>query len=206
MYPGKTIMNSELHSELECVAFDGAHQIAAGALREVALKVQKIGSPNALIFDAATSDLVDIDLSGTPRELAKRLTRTAPPDVDESTEPRPPGRPKLGVVAREVTLLPRHWEWLSLQPGGASVALRKLIDEARRTNRDTDRLRLSKEAAYRFMTALAGNEQGFEEALRGLFAADADRFAQHSRTWPVDVRQHAAKLAARVFQGSENTP
>ena len=208
-----------MNSHLQFVAFNGVRKIASGDLREVALKAQKTGSPNVLIFDDNSSEVVDLDLNGTPRELSRRiesvvqLSATVPVGLvprtavgphgrpDEATEaPRAPGRPKLGVVAREVTLLPRHWEWLNLQPGGASVALRKLVDEARRSNRESDRVRLAKEAVYRFVSAMAGNEEGFEEAIRGLFAGDAVRFVQHSRTWPEDVREHAAQLAERAWE------
>jgi hypothetical protein len=107
-------------------------------------------------------------------------------------------------VAREVTLLPRHWDWLATQPGGASVALRKLVEEARRTNRGKDRVRLAKEAAYRFMSTLAGNEPGFEEAVRALFAGSEERFGSLVKNWPVDVANHAKKLAARAFEGTES--
>ena len=113
--------------------------------------------------------------------------------------PRGPGRPKLGVVAREVTLLPRHWEWLAQQSGGASVALRKLVDEARRTGEDRDRVRQAQEAAYRFMSAMAGNKANYEDAIRALFAGEAARFEDLIAEWPADVRRHAAKLAERAF-------
>ena len=95
--------------------------------------------------------------------------------------PRGPGRPKLGVVAREITLLPRHWDWLAQQKGGASVAIRKLVDEARRVNEDGDRIRLAQEAAYRFMSAMAGNRPHYEEAIRALFAADSASFRKIDR-------------------------
>jgi hypothetical protein len=108
--------------------------------------------------------------------------------------PRRPGRPKLGVVAREVTLLPRHWEWLNGQPGGASVALRKLVEDARRGSASKDRARRMQEAAYRFMSAMAGNLPGFEEATRALFAGEPDRLAEHVRAWPEDVRTHLERL------------
>ena len=110
-------------------------------------------------------------------------------------EPRGRGRPKLGVVAREVTLLPRHWEWLGAQPGGASVALRKLVDEARRASGDTDRARAARDAAYHFMSAMAGNLAGFEEASRALFADDRRRFVGLIAGWPDDIRDHIVKLA-----------
>ena len=111
------------------------------------------------------------------------------------SEPRGRGRPKLGVVAREVTLLPRHWEWLNAQPGGASVALRKLVEEARRANGDRDRQRAARDAAYHFMSAMAGNLAHFEEASRALFADDRRRFAGLIASWPADIRDHVVKLA-----------
>jgi uncharacterized protein len=133
-----------------------------------------------LIFDDATSELIEVD----------------------HTLERRPGRPKLGVVAREVTLLPRHWEWLASQPGGASVALRKLVEQARKLNVGADQRRQAMEATYRFISAMAGNEPGFEEATRALFAGKRDEFARNVEGWPVDVREHAKKLAARI--GDEN--
>ena len=122
--------------------------------------------------------------------LAKHRRRRKP-----ASEPRGRGRPKLGVVAREVTLLPRHWEWLNAQPGGASVALRKLVEAARRTNGDADRLRAARDAAYHFMSAMAGNLTNFEEASRALFADDRRRFTSLIAAWPPDIRDHVAKLA-----------
>jgi len=136
-----------------------------------------------LVFDDRSGRQVDLDTRGV-----------LPTDVP-STEPRGRGRPKLGVVAREVTLLPRHWDWLSHQPGGASVALRRLVDEARKTSGDRDRVRGAQEAAYNFMSAMAGNLPGFEEAARALFAYDRRKFANLIATWPPDVRDHAVKLA-----------
>ena len=119
----------------------------------------------------------------------------APTDETAAAEPRGRGRPKLGVVAREVTLLPRHWEWLGAQPGGASVALRKLVDEARRASGDVDRARAARDAAYHFMSVMAGNLAGFEEASRALFADDRRRFVGLVAGWPDDIRDHVVKLA-----------
>ncbi len=104
------------------------------------------------------------------------------------------------MVAREITLLPRHWDWLNRQPGGASVALRKLVDDARRTYKDRDRVRQSQEAAYRFMVAMAGNEPGFEEATRALFARQQEAFNRLIERWPADVRDHARKLAVPALE------
>ncbi|HEX8985127.1 MAG TPA: DUF2239 family protein [Bryobacteraceae bacterium] len=185
-----------------CTAFEGARCIAAGELQNVALKAKEVIDRGerapVLIFDDATGAHIDVDFRGTPGEVLERLAKPEPP-APASQEPRRPGRPKLGVVAREVTLLPRHWEWLNSQPGGASVALRKLVEEARRVNQGKDRVRQAQEAAYRFMSAMAGNEAGFEEALRALFAGKQERFEEQIASWPVDVRDHSRKLAAAAF-------
>lgn len=182
-------------------AFAGQRRLASGPITEVAL-VLKRAEPRAgepvLIFSDVSGRAVDFDLRGSEREMLARLTNPAAPDTDEAappTVPRGRGRPKLGVVAREVTLLPRHWEWLNAQPGGASVALRKLVDEARRVSGDRDRERLSRDAAYHFMAAMAGNFPHFEEAARALFADDRRRFAGLIADWPADIRDHIVKLA-----------
>ena len=176
---------------MTCTAFSGTKRIASGSLREVALQAKAALDADecaqVLIFDDVTSHLVEVDFRGTPEDV---LTRMAPPEE----EARRPGRPKLGVVAREVTLLPRHWEWLASQPGGASVALRKLVEQARLSNQGADRRRRAQEAAYRFMSAMAGNEPGFEEATRALFAGNRERFRQMVEAWPADIRDHAKKL------------
>jgi hypothetical protein len=197
-------------SPLLCTAFAGTRQIASGGLRHVALKAQESitrdNSAQVLIFDDATSEVVDVDLRGTPDELSQRLDEMEahagqdgePVAADQGA--RKPGRPKLGVVAREVTLLPRHWDWLATQPGGASVALRKLVEQAKRANQDKDRLRVAQESAYRFMSAMAGNEPGFEEATRAFFAGDRERFEMQVAPWPVDVGNHVKKLAGRAFE------
>ena len=184
-------------------AFIGPQRLAAGPLAEVALAVmqaaRKPAAPPIIIFSDATGQPIDLDLRGTERDVIARLPQPVPdPEAatDEPTEtPRGRGRPKLGVVAREVTLLPRHWEWLGAQPGGASVALRKLVEEARRANGDLDRARAARDAAYRFMSVMAGNLAGFEEASRALFADDRRRFVGLVAGWPDDIRDHVVKLA-----------
>lgn len=191
-----------------CTAFAGTERIASGQIAEVAAAVKQAIDGGyerpVLVFDDTTSELVELDLRGTAQDVLGRLSNTAGED-DPSTASaatsghRAPGRPKLGVVGREVTLLPRHWEWLNAQPGGASVALRKLVEQARRDNVTKDRVRRSQEAAYRFMSAMAGNEAGFEEASRALFAGDSERFDGHSESWPPDIREYARMLAAGAF-------
>src|SRR5579872_2776636 len=161
-----------------CTAFLGTRLIASGELKQVAIQAKKAmdegGQEAPLIFDDLTAEPIEIDFRGTARDVAARLT-SLPVEPDHET-PRGPGRPRLGVVAREVTLLPRHWDWLNSQPGGASVALRKLVEEARRTSGSRDRVRDAQEAAYSFMSAIAGNLPAFEEAARALFAYDRRRF------------------------------
>jgi hypothetical protein len=180
-------------------AFAGTRQIASGYLWQVASQVRSksylFNLDPVLIFDDLTGQVIDLDLRGRAAEAPPNTQATMP---EEGT--RKPGRPKLGVVAREVTLLPRHWEWLASQPGGASVALRKLVEAARRANKERDRLRLAREAAYRFMSAMAGNEPGFEEATRSLFGGNRERFAELVEPWPVDVKNYAMMLAARALE------
>lgn len=193
--------------DTRCTAFAGQHRIASGELRHVALVAQRAtaaaSAAPVLIFDDRSSERIEIDLRGTPADLLKRLAeasdqaaRSADPAVAEAAPRKGPGRPRLGVIAREVTLLPRHWQWLATQPGGASVALRKLVEEARRTHAGNDRRREAQESAYRFMSAMAGDLPDFEEASRALFAGDASAFEERIAGWPEDVREHLSMLAA----------
>ncbi len=164
-------------------AFQGLQRVSAGTAEELAVFLGTRPQGEILVFDDATGAQVDLPV--------KAPAKKEPPAV----EPRGRGRPRLGVVAKEVTLLPRHWDWLNFQPGGASVTLRRLVDEARRTSGDRDRIRAAQEAAYRFMSAIAGNLPGFEEITRALFAYDRRRFTQLIAAWPDDVRDYAVRLA-----------
>lgn len=194
------------------IAFEGHRRIAEGALADVALKAKKAadrsGSGPVLPFNSETSEPIEVDFRGTGKDVLARLTApsgSAPAPVADA--PRGPGRPKLGVVPREVTLLPRHWDWLNAQPGGASVALRKLVEDARKTSGTRDRKRARQEAAYRFMSAMAGNMPGYEEATRALFAGERRRFDALTQPWPPDIRDHARQLAAAAFRdaSADNT-
>jgi hypothetical protein len=193
-------------SDVAYIAFEGDRCIRAGDLREVvsaakaALDSRKDAS--IILFDGHTSGTIDIDFRGSMADVLARLPDIpgAPAAADDAVPiPRGPGRPKLGVVAREVTLLPRHWEWLARQPGGASVALRKLVEEARRSGEGRGRTRLAQEAAYRFMSVMAGNKPHYEDAIRALFAAETSRFEALIADWPADVRDHAIRLARPAF-------
>ena len=195
-------------ADIPYIAFEGDRCIAAGKLREVAGAAKQTldgrRDTSVLVFDGMTGGPIDLDFRGTVEDVLARLPDIgdAPGSADGAavSAPRGPGRPKLGVVAREVTLLPRHWEWLAQQPGGASVALRRLVDEARRANRDKDRVRQAQEAAYRFIAAMAENKPHYEEVARALFAGDAERFEAWTASWPADVRDHARRLAAAAFE------
>lgn len=139
-----------------------------------------------LIFEDRTGRQVDFDFRGTPDEV---VARAAPEPARAG-----PGRPRLGVISREVSLLPRHWDWLELQPNGISAALRRLVEEARKRDPEEEQARLAREAASRFMTAMAGNLPAFEEASRALFGKDNERFEELIRAWPEDIRAHLVQL------------
>lgn len=190
-----------------CTAFAGQQLLAAGPLADVALAVKTaITAAPILVFDDSNGRVIDLDLRGSNEEVLARLaqlpaTATPAEAIREPATVEPAsaersgrGRPRLGVVAREVTLLPRHWEWLAAQPGGASVTLRKLIEEARRSSGAAAEARNAQETAYRFMSALAGDLPGFEEATRALFADDRAQFEWQVEAWPEAVRSYAVRL------------
>lgn len=197
-------------TNINCTAFLQERAIASGTLVQVVSKVKDVLDDGALsqilIFDDVTSKQIEVDFRGTRESVLERLTQH--PQADKSIphpdtdSPRQVGRPKLGVVAGEVTLLPRHWEWLKSQPGGASVTLRKLIDEARRVRVKQNKVREAQETTYRFMTTMAGNFPHYEDALRALYAGDSPRFHECIHSWASDIRAHIKKLAVEAF--SEN--
>lgn len=195
-----------------CTAFEGTRRIASGTLEEVALAAKEIVDRGerapVLVFDDTTGQVVDLNLQGTTEEvrawaLAQTRPRTEPGATGcavSGAGPRGPGRPKLGVVSKEVTLLPRHWAWLGAQHGSASATLRRLVDEARRAGERKDRVRQAQDAAFRFMSAMAGDLPGFEEAIRALFRGNPDEFEAETRNWPGDVYVHTTFLAAEAFR------
>lgn len=185
--------------EWSCIAFAGNEKIAQGTLLQVASIAKKYADKHPessiLIFDDWTSAVVEIDFRGSLDDVLKRLQ----PEAASNIEKTGPGRPKLGVVSREIGLLPRHWEWLSLQPGGASVTLRKLVEDARKQNNKQDERRRSQNAAYKFMAAMAGNLPHFEEASRAFFAGNRALFETLTLAWPKDVRAQSLKLGASAL-------
>jgi uncharacterized protein len=177
-----------MQQELTVTAFHGVVRLAQGSRAEVAPVVREAetrhGAGTILVFD---------DWTGRQVELELREGGEAP------EPPRKAGRPKLGVVSREVTLLPRQWEWLNAQPGGASVTLRKLVDAARNANGAREARRRAQEAADNVMRVLAGDAPNYEDASRALYAGDYARFTELSETWPGDVRDHVRRLAEPAF-------
>lgn len=176
-------------ADMDCLAFAGHELIGRGSPREVLAAVVAASEQGraVLVFDRATGRTVEFDLRGGLETALARLPEAAP-EAQERAK-RGPGRPKLGVTAREVTLLPRHWDWLADQPGGASTALRKLVEAAMREAEGPDRARKARDAAYRFMTALAGDLPGYEEAVRALFAGDEAGLERAVAGWPEGVRK-----------------
>jgi hypothetical protein len=186
-------------------AFAGPRLVASGPLEEVLTGIKawldRKERATLLVFDDLTGRAVDFDLRGTLQQV---LARALPPEG----APRP-GRPRLGVVGREVSLLPRHWEWLEQQPNGISAALRRLVDEARKREPGRQRARAVRDAASRFMTAMAGDLPGFEEATRALFAGDERGVERLVRGWPADVRRYTlqrVREAARLERGDDGAP
>ncbi len=178
-----------MSEERSYTAFVEQRRLAAGPLPALLARtkawVDREEAGQLLIFDDETGRQVDFDFSGTLEEVLARVVPAA--------APARPGRPRLGVTGREVSLLPRHWEWLELQPSGISAALRRLVDEARKREPGKQRARALREAANRFLTAMAGNLPGYEEACRALFAGDEPGFTRHARGWPADIRKHALR-------------
>ncbi|HXX69133.1 MAG TPA: DUF2239 family protein, partial [Polyangiaceae bacterium] len=177
------------------VAFAGDTLVASGDLRTVIVRAMRGMALHAvdgvLLFDDETGQQLEVSLQGTPEEVLRRTMPSAPP--------RGRGRPKLGVKSGEVTLLPRQWDWLERQPLGISATLRRLVDEALKREPDEEIRRNAREATHRFMTSMAGNRAGYEEALRALYRKDRKGFERRLSRWPKDVRKHTLKLARASF-------
>jgi len=183
--------------------FEGHKRLARGDLAEATMAVKAaeehgVDAP-LLVFDDASGHVVDVDTRGSAEDIVARVASTSTAETGQT--PRGRGRPKLGVTSREVTLLPRHWDWLNRQPGGASVTLRKLVETARRS--DQAGQAEARDAAYRFMSALAGDLPGFEEATRALFAGKQRKFESLIESWPGDVRRHCTEMTSRAFPRDE---
>jgi hypothetical protein len=190
------------HDRASCSAFDQHRLIASGALAEVVRAAKMALDAGAreplLLFDDSSSRQIEVDFRGTLDAVLARL----PTEKQPVAISRGPGRPKLGVVAREVTLLPRHWDWLSQQSGGASAVLRQLVEQAARSGAPKQRARLAMEAVDRFMHAMTGDFSGHEEASRAFYRGEQDHFASVIAPWPVDVRDHVSRLARAAWNAN----
>lgn len=182
------------------IAFESSKLVAEGEILTVLVEVKKRlikkDSQMILLFDATTGKQIDFDLSGTLNDVKKRFT--SKPDKEESNSPKV-GRPKLGVISKEISLLPKHWEWLALQQTSASVTLRRLIEEAQKRNKDVDTIRLAQEATYRFMSTMVGDLIGYEDAIRALYAREEKTFNYYLINWPKDIQTQIKKFSHNVF-------
>jgi hypothetical protein len=166
-------------------AFAAHQRVTSGTLGKVLPEAKALldsGKYETLLFfEDSTGKQVDFDFRGTSEEVVARAVPAAS---------HGPGRPRLGVVSREISLLPRHWEWLEQQPSGISAAIRRLVEEARKHEPETEKARLAIEATSRVMTALAGDRRGYEEATRALFQRDRPRFDALIDRWPVAIKTY----------------
>lgn len=180
-------------------AFDGFDILCQGSIQSVALSIKQRlkehKTARVLIFSDITGRQIDLDLSGSEKQVLERLKMYSEP---ESSLKSAAGRPKLGVVPREISLLPRHWEWLINQDGGASAVIRNLIDEKMRS-RPSDQIKMAQERTYKFLSALAGDLPHFEEAIRFLYRRDRKKIFELVSVWPKDVVKHAIFLAGEIF-------
>lgn len=180
---------------MEFSLFLGDRLLARGDLATAAKTAYANSAEALVVIDDSTGRTIDLDLRGSMLDVLARLGPAPSPKAGR-------GRPKLGVTAREVTLLPRHWDWLASQPGGASAALRRLVDQARRETVDADAVRQAQDITYRAMTTLAGDLPNYEEATRALFARDRARFEGLVARWPKDVAAYVGELSGRVWPPS----
>ncbi|AUN98945.1 DUF2239 domain-containing protein [Bacteriovorax stolpii] len=193
-----------IQEKITFTAFNGHTLLCQGDLSEVVLEVKKFigkaSNSSILIFSDATGKTIDFNFHGTKQEIMKRLeVYTSPGSLDSSG----PGRPKLGVVSREVSLLPRHWEWLATQRGGASATLRTLVDEAIKKAANTQSIKQIQDRAYQIMMILAGDLQGYEEALRAMYKKDRKAFYKHIETWPIDVINYLIQSTKPIFEDAK---
>lgn len=184
--------------------FDGFEKIITGELEKVLLLVKKRikshRNAKILIFSDLTGKQMDFDLSGSESEIIERhKVYTAKINATEPTV----GRPKLGVIPREISLLPIHWEWLNHQVGGTSATIRGLIDEKMKaTLTEKNKIKNSQEVTYKFLSAIAGDLPNFEDSIRYLYRSDRIQFIEHTKNWPADIINHALDLADQVFNKS----
>lgn len=184
-------------------AFEGERLLSRGHLKDVVLNIKKyMGSAQnceVLLISDASGKVMDFNFYGSKQEVLKRLE---PYTTVATADTSGPGRPKLGVVSREISLLPRHWEWLASQPGGASATIRTLVEEARKKSLNTSNVKVVQERVYRVMSVLGGDLSGYEEALRALYKKDQKTFLGQIKAWPEDIRRYIEDLVQPVFEAN----
>jgi len=212
----RTRQSTQQDPEPQVVGFVGWELVARGTLDEVvaACRLASAQRPNqrTAFFDDVSGHAVEAPVAPTatrsPSEGVSPIVRSAPAaerEASDATGPqrkRGPGRPRLGVVSREVSLLPRHWEWLSAQRGGTSATLRRVIDAARKADGGTTERRRTIDAAHRFLWDIAGDLPCFEELTRALYAEQFQRVADLSCSWPTGVRQQLLRFVDRAAAGT----
>lgn len=184
---------------LTYTAFEEFKIVSQGTLDDVAISVKhrlkEQGSSNILIFSDSTGRQIDLDLSGTDKQVLDRLKVFTTSSVQTQSGA---GRPKLGVLPREISLLPSHWEWLLNQEGGSSAVIRNLIDEKMKTQL-IHKNKIAQERTYKFLSAHAGNLPSFEDAVRFLYRKDKKKFMDQISGWPKDVLKYTLSLSSDAF-------
>lgn len=187
--------------------FDGFKMISQGSLEEIAIAAKKYSHKNKdsslLIFSDYSGKQMDLNLSGSEKEVIERLSVFKA--LEPSLDPTGPGRPKIGVKAREVSLLPMHWEWLSNQSGGSSAAIRRLVDEKIIITSSKEKIKKTQEVIYNFLNAIAGDLPKFEDAIRYLYRLDEKNFKEIVATWPKDLKKHTLNLSDNLFIDQKRT-
>ena len=183
-------------------AFEGFQICAHGSLDSVAISIKqrlkKDPTTQFLIFSNSSGKQMDLDLSGSQKVILERLKIYQASHFSPATGP---GRPKLGVISREVSLLPQHWEWLSNQSGGASATIRRLVDEKIKEPVSAEnQIKQAQEVVYRVLSSLAGNLPNYEDVIRFLYRRDKKSFRNAMSDWPKDVVSHTMALSKRVFE------
>lgn len=201
-YPGVIIAGMKT-DYLNCyTAFEGTDLLFRGNLKEVVLSTKTyLGhrqNTSVLIFCDVTGKTMDFNFHGSKQDVLRRLEKYTL--AEEPKEPTGPGRPKLGVISREISLLPRHWEWLATQAGGASATIRLLVEDARKKSSDISSVKQMQERVYQIMFVLAGDFQGYEEALRALYKRDSNAFFRNVKSWPKDIQKYLSEVAIPVFE------
>lgn len=189
--------------ELTYAAFKKEKLIAEGDLKKVILKTKRelMRSPESaiLIFSNETGKTMDFNFQGSENEVLSRLEVFLEPKIEIDPKEKKVGRPSLGVISREVSLLPKHWEWLACQSGGASAEIRRLVEKAMKQTQAASTVKMAQEKTFRFLNTIAGNFPNFEEAIRSLYRRDLNAFEQIIKFWPVDIKDHALHLSKHAW-------